>query len=135
MTSKTNTRAVPRDSYRNYLVKSEQFMESMLEALMTKKWNSVGLNAVHAAISANDALCTYYLGKRSANEKHHDAIILLLSVFPDEETKRNSHHLLWLIGRKNLIEYEARLFLQTEAYEAAKHAERFIDWIRIKLPK
>lgn len=115
--------------WKNYLIKAEQFNETARDAFQKGNWNAVGLNAVHAAISANDAITVYFKKLRSVSDKHSDAVNLLLEVLPkNKEAKNFSKHLMWLINRKNLIEYESRLFYRKEAAEALKHAERFLNW-------
>ena len=42
-------------------------------ALLRRECNAAGLNAVHCAISAADALTVFHAGVRSAGEAHHDA--------------------------------------------------------------
>ncbi len=126
----------PESNWKNYLIKAKQFLETAQGAYLKKNWNAVGLNAIHSAISANDALTIYYGKIRSISKKHSEAVSLLLKILKNEkEAERNSKHLLWLINRKNLVEYESRLFFQSEAEEALKHAERFLNWAKSKLPK
>lgn len=133
MRRKTKTKS--ETDWKNFLVKSEQFRETAQDSYLKGNWNAVGLNAVHAAISANDALTVYYKKVRSASEKHNDAVGLLLETFGNEaEVRKVSRHLLWLVGRKNLVEYESRLFYKREAEEALTHLERFLIWARTKLP-
>lgn len=123
------------DKWNNYRLKSVQFLESARDAMVKGNWNSVGLNAVHAAISINDALTTYLKNIRSVSEKHSDAAYLLIDVLDGSlEAKANSKHLIWLVNRKNVIEYEARLFYQGEAEDALKHAERLLSWAKTILP-
>jgi len=123
-------------NWKNYWLKAKQFLETAQDSYLKENWNSVGLNAVHAAISANDALTVAYKKIRSASEKHNDSVGLLLETFNhDAETKKTSRHLLWLIGRKNLVEYESRLFYKKEAAEALLHADRFLSWAEAKLSK
>ena len=123
-------------NWKNYLIKAAQFLEAAQDAYLKKNWNAVGLNAVHSVISANDALTVYYGKMRSSSEKHSDAAGLLLRIFKNsEEAQAYSKHLLWLINRKNLVEYEERLFFAKEAEESLKHSERFLSWARLKLPK
>ncbi|MBU4299203.1 HEPN domain-containing protein [Patescibacteria group bacterium] len=127
---------IPESNWRNYLIKARQFLETAQDTYLKENWNAVGLNAVHSAISANDALIVYYGKVRSTSKKHSDAAELLLRIFKNsEESKQNSKHLLWLINRKNLVEYEERLFFKKEAEESLKHAERFLNWAKSKLPK
>lgn len=132
---KVKTSPELKSDWQNYLIKAGQFLETAQEAYLKEKWSAVGLNAVHSAICANDALTVYYKKARSISKKHSDAVILLLRVFEREkEAEKNSKHLLWLVNRKNLVEYEARLFFQSEAEEALKHADRFLIWAKSKLP-
>jgi len=134
--SKIKISSETKSNWKNYLIKAKQFLETAQEAYFKKSWSAVGLNAVHCAISANDALTVYYGEIRSISKKHSDSLSLLLRVFKNEkEAEKNSKHLLWLINRKNLVEYEARLFFQSEAEEALKHAERFLNWAKSKLPE
>ncbi len=127
-------RTIEEKNWKNYLLKAEQFFETSRDSYFKKNWNAVGLNTVHSSISANDALTVYYKSFRSASEKHSDSVNLLLEIFNnDDEAKKNSKHLLWLINRKNLVEYESRLFYEREAGEALKHAERFLNWAKEKL--
>jgi HEPN domain-containing protein len=122
---------VPETNWKNYLIKADQFLETARDAFENNNWNAVGLNAVHSAISANDAISVYYKKKRSISDKHSDAVGLLLEVMANSgEAKLYSKHLSWLISRKNLIEYESRLFFEKEAHESLKHAERFVFWAK-----
>ena len=133
MKSKIKTKS--ESSWKNYWLKARQFLETAQDSYLKENWNAVGLNTVHAAISANDALTVYYRKVRSTSEKHSDSVSLLLETFKhNPEVKRNSRHLLWLVGRKNLVEYESRLFYKREAEEALQHADRFLFWARTKLP-
>lgn len=134
MKSKIKTKS--EANWKNYRLKADQFLEAARDSYLKENWNAVGLNTVHCGISANDALTVYYKKVRSASEKHNDSVGLLLETFGnDEETKKSSRHLLWLIGRKNLVEYESRLFYKREAEEALLHADRFLFWAKTKLPK
>lgn len=123
-------------SWKNYLIKAEQFFETAQETYGGENWNAVSLNAIHSAISANDAITVYLKGIRSASKKHSDAVDLLLNVFHNnKEAREFSSHLLWLLNRKNIVEYEARLFYKKEAEDSIKHAERFLRWVKNHLPK
>ncbi len=127
-------KTVAETNWKNYLLKAEQFMITARDAYSKDNWNAVGLNAVHSAISANDAICVFFKKKRSISDKHGDAVFVLLDVLNNnEESKEFSKHFSWLVNRKNLIEYETRLFYEKEALESLKHAERFLDWVRTKI--
>jgi len=132
---KIRTRAVERSKYVIYLKKAQDFYRTMQLALGEENWNSVGLAAVHCAISATDAILAYAGGLRCASPDHSDAIRLLRDTITTPEAHQKSKHLSTVISMKNLIEYEARNFSQKEAEEIAKQTERYFDWIKSVLPR
>jgi len=132
----TKIKTQKESKWDNYFIKAGQFLETAQDALKKGNWNAVGLTSVHVVISANDALTVFVKNIRSASDKHSDAAYLLIEVFENStEAKENAKHLVWLVNRKNLIEYEARLFYEKEANEALKHAERFFNWAKSILPR
>ena len=126
------TRGVDKDRYRSYLQKAEEYYQAMLDSLAQGRWNAAALEAIHSAISANDAILVRHYGLRSVSGAHEDAVDLLVSRMGTPEAKKAAHHLSWLLAKKNLVEYEARLFTAKEAQEAVKHAERFPEWVKAK---
>ena len=118
----------------NYLKKSAEFHEAMQECLSKGKWNAVGLNAIHAGISAADALLVFFHGMRSTSPKHDDIIKLVTSLISHRDVSSNISHLRNLIGMKNIVEYEVRLIDRQEALSLAKHATRFFEWVTSLLP-
>lgn len=134
MTKIIKTTSVHKSDYANYLKKAAEFHEIMLEGLSKGKWNAVGLNAIHAGISAADALLVFLHGIRSTSPKHDDIIKLITSLIPHKEAKDKISHLRNLIGMKNIVEYEVRLIDKGEALSLSKHASRFLEWVRSILP-
>jgi HEPN domain-containing protein len=107
----------------------------MDHAFETAEWNSCVINAIHCAISAADALCVYKKGLRSAGDSHADAIAFFMSIDPnDSEIKRCAQHFSALIGIKSAAEYGDRLLNKNDAEIAKKHASRFFDFVKSKLP-
>jgi len=125
---------VEKSKYDNFLQKALEFYQSMRDALDQELWSSAGLNAVHAGISANDALLVYFHGIRSTSSDHRDAINLTLSLITQSGAKEAASHLRRLIAKKNLIEYEGKVFSKADAEDVAKHTERFINWVTELLP-
>ena len=128
MVKKTATRPVKRSAADNYLDKSRQFSRAMLESVDKGDWDAAGLNAVHCAISANDAVLALTRGIRSASPKHDDSVTLLESLVDAPGVKSAATQFKRLISKKNVIEYEDRLFRENEARDAVKHASRFLTW-------
>ncbi len=123
-----------KEEYKKFLKKADEFFEIMQQSLKNEKWNATGLNAIHTGISANDALLTFHFGLRSISPKHDDAVKLLISMMKRDDTEIKAKHLRRLISVKNLVEYDGRLLSRREAESLAKHAERFLVWVRSLLP-
>jgi len=58
----------------------------------------------------------------------------LLQRLPSAIEGRESSTYKRIVAKKNLIAYENRDFRQVEAIEIAKLAERFYEWVKLKLP-
>ena len=125
---------MPRDHYAEYLRKAKDFHNAMHASFAAGNWNSVGLEAVHCAISANDAILSFFTGERSRKQDHKEAVKLLIKAVETEESKKAAEHLRKIISLKNLIEYEERSFSKTEAENIIKHVDRFYDWVKSILP-
>jgi HEPN domain-containing protein len=105
----------------------------MIDTFKKKNWNSVGLEAVHCAISAADALMIYSKGMRCASEDHKDSVEFIEQNIERREVKQHLNQFRAIIGKKNLIEYEERSFSEKEAEEVLKRAERFLNWVKEQL--
>lgn len=127
------TRSVSRERYATYLKKAGEFLRAAEAALPAGDWDAVGLNAVHASISAADAILVYYGGVRSSGESHHDVAGLLRQHVQDEQLGSKIQTLSKVLGYKNLAAYEDREVTEAEARDAAKLAWRFVDWVRERL--
>lgn len=134
MTKHIKTTSVRKSDFTSYLKKAEEFHEAMLGSLSKGKWNAVGLNAIHAGISAADALLVFSHGLRSTSSKHDDVIKLMTSLITHKDSQDKNSHLRNLIYMKNIVEYEIRLIDQNEALALSKHASRFLEWVKSILP-
>jgi HEPN domain-containing protein len=128
LVKKIPTRPVNRSAAVNYLGKAHQFSRAMVESLDKGDWDAAGLNAVHCAISANDAVLVLTRGVRSASPRHDDSVTLLESMVNATGVKSATAQLKRLIAKKNVIEYEERLFKENEARDAVKNASRVLTW-------
>ena len=134
MTKNIKTAPVHKSDYSNYVKKAVEFHGAMQESLSGGKWNAVGLNAIHAGISAADALLVFFHGVRSTSPKHDDIIKLMTSLISHKDIKSQATHLRSLIYMKNIVEYEVRLIDRHEALALSKHASRFLEWVQAMLP-
>ena len=129
MVARSNrVRRVEKAAAARYLKKATEFFESMQHAATAGRWNAVGLNAVHCAISACDAVLVYYTEQRSASPDHESAVYLLSVLSKVPEAKQKAQTLRRIVHEKHLIEYEDRSFTAHEAAEMAKLTERFFRW-------
>ena len=131
---KIKTKAMERGEYSTYLKKATEFYDIMLQAKEMGRWNAVGLNAVHCAISSSDAMLVFYAGLRSISDDHLLVIDLLSNSVGLPEVKSKCETLRKILAKKSIIEYENRDFTQKEALEILKLTERFYTWVvsRIK---
>jgi len=134
MTKKRKTRAVDKREYRGFLAKARDFASLLDHALAEGKWNSAGLQAVHAVISASDAVIVYYGGVRSVELDHREVVGLLHDII-GESAATAGRHVSRVIAKKNLVEYEGRSITRVEAREMAEHAKRFLEWVTGMLPR
>lgn len=136
MTPKFTTRDVDKSLYCNYLKKAEECYHASKSSFNLREWNAAAINAIHACISACDAICIYYLGKRHAGESHNEAVSLFKTIKADDkEINTNASRISRILSIKNLAEYEGRLVTKNEAEKLLKDCERFIEYIKKMLPK
>ena len=116
----------------DYLKKAEDNHNAMLAALKDGNFNAAGTLALQCAISSADAICVYEKGVRSISQDHFDVCDLVSSItLPDAKEKTNI--LKRIIGKKNLIQYERRNILQSEAEEIVKASTRFYQWVAAQI--
>ncbi len=136
MTPKFKTRDVEKSLYANYLKRAEECFHAAKTSFETQEWNSATISAIHAVIAASDAICVYFLGKRNASESHNEAATLFKNIKPDdEEINTNANRIARIFGIKNMAEYEERLVFRSEAEKALRDCERFLEYVKSKLPK
>jgi HEPN domain-containing protein len=132
---KIPSRGIEKGKYRIYLNKAQDFYRAMQRSLKDGNWTSAGLEAVHCAISATDALLAFAGGIRCTSQDHGDAAYLLAQIIRSPEATKQSTHFLHIIEAKNIVEYEDRRFTPKEAEEVAKHVERYFSWVKSFLPE
>ncbi len=132
MAGKRRTRSVASQAAGNYLKKAREFEASMETALEERHWNAAALSAVHAAISAGDALLAAFVGIRPA-EQDHRQIVTLLADHLGRDGEQAARHVQRVIGLKNLVEYEERLVKEADAAQMAEHVRRLLVLVESKM--
>ena len=119
----------PRPEGKLYLAKAEQFLEACRSANSAAQHDATMLNAVHAAISATDAVTVALAGRRSSDPDHQRSADLLEQVAgTSPELRAHLRQLRELLSRKNVVEYESRRTTHREGGDAMRRAERFVEW-------
>jgi HEPN domain-containing protein len=120
---------VARSEARLYLEKAKQFATEGRSAFEAGRQDAALLAAVHAAISAGDAITAALAGQRSAESDHQRAVDFLEAVVgSEEEAGQHIRQIRMLLAKKNVVEYESRRTTQTEAVEGVARAERVVAW-------
>ncbi|MFH1416589.1 MAG: HEPN domain-containing protein [Elusimicrobiota bacterium] len=134
MVPKHKTKDVAKSLYVNYLKKAEECFKAAKTSCASKEWNAATINAIHSCISACDAVCVYFLGKRHSGESHGDAVKLFKTIKTGKEIDTNAGRLTRILSIKNIAEYEERLIFQKECDKVLRDCERFLDFIKKQLP-
>ncbi len=115
-----------RGDAKKYLSKAREFSEGASDALANGKWNVAGLAAIHAGISAADAVIVAFGAKRSASKDHGAAVDLVHRT--TDAGAAQIRQLTGLLAMKNTVEYEQRLLTQSEARTLVEQSSRFVKW-------
>ena len=134
MVSKFRTRDVEKSLYVNYLKRAEECLHAAENSFNNQEWNATTISAIHSCISACDAMCVYFLGKRHAGENHNDAVALFKTIKYDKEINTNANRIVRVLRIKNMAEYEERLIFKSEAEKVLKDCERFLNYVKKQLP-
>lgn len=129
------TRDVEKSLYINYFKRAEECLHAAKNSFAVQEWNAATINAIYSCISACDAICIYFLGKRHAGESHNEAVTIFRTIkFDDEEINTNANRVLRILRIKNMAEHEERLVHRYEAEKLLKDCKRFLEYVRRKLP-
>jgi HEPN domain-containing protein len=133
MTRKRVTVAVPKLDARDYLAKAEEFQRAASRSLAEGDPNAAGVLAIHAGISAADAITIHFLGLRSAGQRHLD-VLGLLSQTAHPRKVAAQRQLQELLGEKKAVEYEGRLVSVSDSNRMVKLASRMVDAAKQAVP-
>jgi HEPN domain-containing protein len=123
--------SVPRQEAVSHLAKAEQFLRTAEVAQKDGFNDAAMLNAIHAGISAIDAVTVTLAGIRSTDPDHARAADLLDEVAAGPgEARASARQLRQLLGRKSAVEYQSKRAASGEAADAVKRARRLFDWSR-----
>lgn len=119
---------VERRQARAFLTKTDEFLAAARASKEAGRNDDAMLEAIHAAISATDAVTCALAGIRSTDPDHSREADLLEEIGPKGEVASHARQLRQLLANKNAVEYESRRTTTKEASDALKRAERFTGW-------
>jgi len=134
MVKEPQTKRTDKSKAGTFWDRAQQCAAAMNDALQRGHWEAAGINAVHSAISANDAVLVALRGIRPASKDHKDAVRILQSQFKEEDAQGAAKRLGTIISKKSRVEYEQKRMTEKEAREIALDAQRFLDWAKARLP-
>lgn len=126
------TKRVDKSKASTYWERAQQCAAAMNDALYKGHWEAAGINAVHCAISANDAVLVALRGIRPASQDHKDAVRILLAQFKEEDAQQAAKRLNTIISKKSRVEYEQKKLTEKEAREIVLDAQRFLGWAKTR---
>lgn len=127
---------VDKPKARTYLGKADEFRAAAKAALATQRNDAALLLAIHAGISACDAVTVALGAVRSTDPDHLKAVDLLEAVArQSQEVHEHANQLRSLLKVKNLVEYEDRRVSAKEADAGIKRAERLATWAATQLDR
>lgn len=117
--------AVERSRAAAFLAKAEEFLRGAKRSLEAGDRDAAGVLAIHAGISACDALTVGHLGLRSNTQRHLDVLRLLRQVdFAGRAAVERQ--LRELVSEKREVEYEDRRLQVGDAAKMVELAERVV---------
>lgn len=122
-----STRRVIAHEAEGHLEAALEFQAAAEVSASASRWRAAGLNAIHAAIAAADAVCVFELRERSTSSSHEDASDLLRrSGAPGAREKAGQ--LSAVLDLKSKVEYESRPVSAEEARTLLKRSRRLVEW-------
>ena len=127
---------IDKPQARTYLGKADEFLAAAKAALAAQQNDAALLLAIHAGISACDAVTVALGSVRSTDPDHLKAVDLLETVArQSQEVHERANQLRSLLKLKNLVEYEDRRVSAKEADTGTKRAERLASWATTQLER
>lgn len=128
------TTKVERHRALDFLTNAEEALWAARECCENGKYTPAVIIAVHASISANDALGVWISAARCSSEKHEDAADFLRRLDPaNPDYQQNAKRLSSILGHKHASEYMGSRFTEREARAILQDAERLLAFVRSQI--
>ena len=123
-------RRVSEAEGRRLLAKAEEFASAARASFEAGRFTACGLAAVHAAISAADAVTADSRLEVSSAADHLEVVKLLRDSLQHGLPPNNERQLVGLLSVKNEIEYSGHMVTPAKAKTLLDQATRFVAWSR-----
>lgn len=130
MVGRQGTRSVSRREARRFLAKAEEFVGAAEAAFAASRYSASGLAAIHAGISAADAVTARRLLVVSSAPDHLQAVRLLRGCLENGLPMNTERQLVGLLKMKNEVEYSGQAVTVEKARVMVDQATRFVAWAR-----
>jgi HEPN domain-containing protein len=121
------TESRPPSDHVAYLAKAIEFNETARQSLEEGRYNSAGLEAIHAVISACDSLTVFHLGLRARGQDHTELLELLgldrLGVVDKLRLQVSS-----VLSIKNSVEYGGEGLGSKDTARVVSQSTRVVKW-------
>lgn len=119
----------------NFWRRATQCAASMNDAIERGHWEAAAINAVHCAISSNDAVLVALRGIKPIGADHKDAVRVLAAQLKEQDAQKAAKRLGIIISKKSRVEYDQKRTTEKEARDLVLDAQRFYEWAGSRLPE
>ncbi|MDP2183486.1 MAG: hypothetical protein Q8K99_13070 [Actinomycetota bacterium] len=128
MGRKNRTRGASPGESRAYAMKAFEFLESSRVDLAEERFNAASRSAIHADVSAADAVLAHAAGKVDIASDHAAAIALMRTCLGEAFPATAQRQIAGLLSMKNEVEYGQRVASEVRARTLVDQSERFVAW-------
>ena len=115
-----------------YTTKATSSLEMAKIAIQKEAYDNAVMSAIHSSINALDALATFHKAKRASGQ-HTDVLVLIKGILDPQEYKDVEKQFKFLLGLKNVSEYQPDLMSIKDAEGSIKSAERIFAKVKAKI--
>lgn len=128
MGKKRRVRTVSAAEGRRHLAKAEEFAGAATASFQAGRFTASGLEAVHAVISAADAVTAHNRSEVSSAPDHLEVVHLLRDSLRHGLPPAHERQLVGLLSMKSEIEYSGHMISHARAKTMLDQATRFVAW-------
>lgn len=122
------TRAEERNNAKRFLSKAREYLETAQDSFDLERPTAAAGNAIHAGISAKDAIVTIRMGTTSKGRDHSAAVKALGRALAKHPEAANAERALReLVGAKSDVEYGTLLISSAKAESLIRRAPSLVD--------